>query len=100
MHGITRDNTLRLVEVVSTRVQIAIEAWEVAARDLDTNAMSGFEVIARHHWSERYFVNLTLFHPHLRLVVTVAITHALNRLVEVVRTTIRIDIDQFHLEVI
>src|SRR5690349_17354657 len=89
MHGITRDDAFRLVEIVSTCVQVAIEAREVAARDFDAYAMTGFEVIARNHRPERYLVHLAVFHPHFRLVVPVSITHALNRLVEVVSTTIR-----------
>src|SRR5829696_8609579 len=99
VHGVTRDDTLRLVVISSTRIQVAIEAREVAARDFDANAMSGFKVIARHHRPERYLVHLSALHPHFRFVVPVAIPHALNGLIEVVSATIRIDVDQFDCEV-
>src|SRR5215470_13128156 len=81
VHGVTRDDALRLVVIVAACVQVAIEAREVAARDFDANAMAGFEVVARHHRPERYLVDLAIFHPDLWLVVTVAIAHALNGLV-------------------
>src|SRR6185437_7164164 len=94
MHGIVSNDALRLVEVVTARVQITIKARKVTARDLDTNAMTGFEVIAGHHWPKRHLVDLAVFHPDFRFVISVAIAHALNRLVEIVRTTVRIDVDQ------
>src|ERR1041385_2078019 len=99
MHRVTSNDALRLIEVVAACIQITIETRKVTARDLDTNTMTGFEVIARHHWSERHFVDLAVFHPHFWFVVSIAITHALDRLIEVVSTTIRIDIDQFDGEV-
>ena len=93
MHGVTRDYAFRLVEVVSTGVQIAIEAREVAARDFDTNAMARLEVIARDHRSKRDLVNFPRLHPHFRFVIPVTIAHALDRLVEVVSAAVGIDVD-------
>src|SRR6185437_2011847 len=99
MQGVVSNDALRLVEVVTARVQITIKAGKVTARDLNTNAMTGFEVIAGHHWSKRHLVDLAVFHPDFRFVISVAIAHALNRLVEIVRTTIRINVDQLDSEI-
>ena len=50
MHCISRNHTFRLVPVSSAGVHVAIKTREVAARDLDPNAMSRFKVITRRHW--------------------------------------------------
>ena len=41
------DNPFRLVVVVTTRVQIAREPREVAARDFNSEAVSVVEIVAR-----------------------------------------------------
>src|SRR4030095_10833599 len=61
--------------------------------------MTGFEVVARHHRSEHCFVDLSRLHPGERLIVAIAIPHALNGLVEIVGAPIWIDINKFHGEV-
>src|SRR5215467_13789298 len=99
MYCITSDDAFSFVEITTARVQVAIETREVAARDLDPDAMTGFKIIAGRHRLQGYFVDLTRFHPGIRLVVTVAITHALDRLIKIVSTTVRIDVDQLHCEV-
>ena len=47
MHGIAGDDAFRFVVVPAAGVEVAIEAWEVAARDFDPDSMTGFQVIAR-----------------------------------------------------
>ena len=49
MDGIVRNHASCFVPVPSTSVQIAIEAWEVAARYFDSNSISCLEVVARRH---------------------------------------------------
>ena len=94
-----RNSAGRFVVVVSASVQVTIEAREVTAGNFDANAMAGLEEIACVHRRETKLVNLAGLHPHERLVVAVAITQPLNRLIQIVSTTIRIDVDQLHGEV-
>jgi len=46
--GIARDHPLGLVEIVAARVQIAIEAGEVAAGDFESDSMARSKVVAGH----------------------------------------------------
>ena len=58
MHYIPSNHTLCFVVIPAARVQVAIETREVAARNLDPDAMTGFEVIAGRHRLQRHFVDL------------------------------------------
>src|SRR5690349_10626589 len=99
MYSITRDHAFSFVVIATTRVQVAIEPREVAARDLDPNAMTGFKVIAGGHRLQGHFVDFPRFHPDVWFVVTVAITHTLDRFVEIVRAPVRINVNQLDGEV-
>src|SRR2546423_492062 len=99
MHDVVRDDAGRFIVVVSASVQVSIEAREVTAGNLDANAMAGLEEIACIHRRETKLVNLARLHPSERFVVTVAITQTLDCLIQIVSTTVRIDVDQLHGEV-
>src|ERR1043165_9292466 len=99
MYCITSDDAFCFVVIVTTRVQVAIETREVAARDLDPDAMTSFKVIAGGHRLQGDFVNFPGLHPGVWLVVTVAITHALDRFIQIVSVAVRINVDQLHCEI-
>src|SRR5712664_920502 len=46
VHDVVRDDTTRLVVVVAARVQVAVEAGEVAAAHLDPQPMPDIEIDA------------------------------------------------------
>src|ERR1043166_220660 len=99
MYCITSDDAFGLVVIATARIQVPIETWKIAARDLDPDAMTGFKIIAGGHRLQGDFVDFARFHPDVWLVVAVAITHALNRFVEIVRAPVRINVDQLDGEV-
>src|SRR5882724_3921159 len=72
--GVTRQSPLGLIVVVPAGVQIAVEAREVATGDLQANAMSRAEVVARGVEIDHHFVCLARFHPDL-LVKTLQIIY-------------------------
>ena len=78
------DDAGGLVVVVAAGVEVAVEAREVGAGDLDADSVAGVEVVAGVHRRERDFVDLVFFHPD-GLVVAVAVAEALDGFVEVVR---------------
>ena len=84
---------------VFTGVQIAIEAWEVAATDFNAKLVAGREVVAALHRLQRDLVNFSFFHPYGWLVIAIAIAHALDVVDEVVSRTIRKHIDELDREV-
>jgi hypothetical protein len=93
VHRVVRYQSRRLVVVLSTGVQVAVEARKVRARDLDADAMADVEVVARRHRLERDLVRLPGLHEYL-LVVTIPVAQSLDRLVEVVGSTIGVDVDE------
>src|SRR6185437_15933948 len=78
MYLIVRDNALRFVVIVAAGIQVAIKARKIAARHFNPQRMAGGEVVAGLHRLKFYFVDLAWFHPGQRLVVSIAITHALD----------------------
>src|ERR1043165_202338 len=99
MYLIVGDDTLRFVIILSTGIQVSIEAREVTARNFDANSMSGVEKIAGDHRLQRHFIHFAGFHPDIWFVVSVAITHPLNRFVEIECTAIGVDVDEFDSEI-
>src|SRR6185503_6859777 len=99
MYLIVGDDALRFIVILSTGIQVSIKAREVAARYLDANSMSSLEKIARDHRLQRHFIDFARFHPDIGFVVSIAITHALDRFVEIERTAVGIDVDQFDSEI-
>src|SRR5262245_57870811 len=99
MDRVVSNHTLRFIIVVSAGVQVSIEPREVAARDLQTDPMASLKEVAGRHWLQGDLVDLPRLHPRQRFVVSVAIPHTLDRLVEVVSSAVRIDIDQLYGEV-
>src|SRR6185503_7945720 len=61
--------------------------------------MTGFKVIAGGHRLQGDFVDFARLHPRVWLIVTITITHALDRFVEIISATVRINVDQFYCEV-
>ena len=61
--------------------------------------MARFKVIARRHRLQRYLVHLAWLEPRQRLIVTVPISQALDRFIQIVGAPVRIYIDDFHREV-
>src|SRR5262252_3915485 len=53
-----------LVVVVAAGVQVAVEAWEIAARDLDANPMTAAEVVTRGFKVNGHGIDLARLHPH------------------------------------
>src|SRR6187402_3697013 len=94
-----RGNARALVVVAAAGVEGALEARETAARNYDPQAVAGQEVVARDERLERDLIDLVALHPHFGLVVAVAVAHALDRLVEVERAAVRIDVDDLDGEV-
>ena len=89
VHLVVRHHALRFVVIVPAGVHVPVEAREIAARNLDADAMARRKVVARGHRLEADFIDLARFHPHRRFVVPVAITDALDSLVEVVGRAVR-----------
>src|SRR5437773_954200 len=71
MHDVVRDGAGRFIVVVSASIQVSIEAREVAAGNLDANAMAGLEEIARVHRREAELVNVAVLHPRERFIVAI-----------------------------
>src|SRR6266568_7779473 len=71
MHDVMRDHSMRFVIVPAAGVQVAIKAREVAAGNLQANAMAGLKEVARIHWLQRDLINLSGFEPGQRLVIAV-----------------------------
>ena len=99
MYLIVGDDALRFIVILSTRIQVSIKAREVAARYLDAYSMSSLEKIARDHRLQRHFIHFAGFHPDIWFVVAIAITHPLDRFVEIECTAVGIDVDQFDSEI-
>jgi hypothetical protein len=98
MDRVVRNHAFRLIIVIAAGVQIAIEAGEVAARNLHTDAMARCEIVARHHGGHRQFVHFTVLHPDL-LVEAIAVAGAEDRFIQVVRNAVGVNVNQFCSEV-
>ncbi len=96
VHRVLGDDALRFVIVISARVQITIEAREVAAGNFDPDPVPRGEIIAGRHRLEFHFVNLVRLHPDKRFIVPFAITHPLDGFVQIKRPSLLVDVDQFH----
>ncbi len=83
-----------LVVVVAAGVEVAVEAGEVGAGDLDADSVAGVEVVAGVHWGEGDLVDLVFFHPD-GFVVAFTVAEALDGLVEVVGRAVGEDVDDF-----
>ena len=94
VHVVVRHHPLCFIIVVATCIEVAREPREVAARDFDSYAMTGSEVVACRHRADVKFVDRAFFHEDLTLIA-LAISCAQNRLVQVERLTIWIHIQQF-----
>ena len=99
VNGIARDDALRFVIILPSRVQVPIEAREVAACHFEANPVARLEKIAGRHRLQRYLVDLSDLHPDQGLVVAVPIPHTLDGLVQVIGPPVQIDVDQFDREV-
>ena len=99
VHLIVRDDTFRFVVISATGIKVPIKARKIAARYFDPNPMSRIEVIAGDHGLQCYFIHFAGLHPDVWFVVSIAITHALDRFVEIECTAIREDVDQFDREI-
>src|SRR5215510_4605048 len=93
MDGVARDDALRFVIILPARVQVPIEAREVAARHFESNPVARLEIIASRHRLQRYLVYLSGLHPDQGLVIAVPIPHPLYSLVKVIGPPVRIDVD-------
>ena len=91
-------NPFLLVVIVTPGVQVAGKPWEIAAGYLNPDAMSFLEVVAGSHRGEINLVDLSIFHKDF-LVVTFAIPGPLNGLIQVVGTSVGIDIDKFYCKI-
>ena len=89
VHLIMGDDTFRFIVISSTGIQVSIEAREVAARYFDPNPMPSLERIAGHHRLQRHLINFAGFHPNVWFVVSITITHALDRFVEIECTALQ-----------
>src|SRR3989442_15004403 len=78
VYRVMRHNALRLVIVLAARVQVPVEAREIAARHLEPDSMARLEVIARRHRLKPDLVYLARFHPHQGFVVPVTIAEPRN----------------------
>ena len=76
-----RDDVLSLIVIAAAGVHIAIESGKVRAGDLDPEPLAWREIVACVHRLECELVNLVFFHPHHRFVVTITVTHSLDRLI-------------------
>ena len=99
VHDVVRDGRFALVVVVAAGVEVSIEPREVAARHFDAQPVARLEVVARRQRLQHDLVDFSRFHPRERFVVTVAIPHALDGLVEVVRAAVRVYVEYFDREV-
>src|SRR6266545_8285702 len=93
VHLAVRHDAGRLVVVLPAGVHVAVEAGKVAAGDLDPDPVPRLEEIARRHRRERHPVHLARLHHHRRLVVPLPVAGPLDRLVEVVRLSIGVDVE-------
>src|SRR5258707_9614422 len=95
MDGGVGDDAGGLVVVVAAGVQVAVEAGEVGAGDLDADSVAGVEVVAGVHRREGNLVDLVFFHPD-GLVVAITVAEALDSLVQVVGSAVGKDVDDFY----
>src|SRR5262245_66299087 len=95
MDGVTRDGALRFVIILPARVQVPVEAREVAARHFESNPVARLEIIASRHRLQRYLVYFSGLHPDQGLVVAVPIPHTLDSFVQVIGSAVRIDVADF-----
>src|SRR3954447_8587484 len=92
VHRVMRHQAFRFVVVIAARIEITVEPGEVTARNLDPDSMPRVEVIAGRHRLEHYLIDLPRLHPRGRPLIPVAIAHALDRLVEIVRPPVRVHV--------
>jgi hypothetical protein len=81
VHRIMRHHTVRLVVILPARIQIPIESREVTARYLNPDPMPRPEPVTRIQRLQRDPVHLPQLHAHDRLIMPIAITQTLARLV-------------------
>jgi hypothetical protein len=62
VHLVMSHDALGLIEVIAARVQISLEPREVAARDLDAEAVPRREKAAGRHGAHRDLIDLPSFH--------------------------------------
>src|SRR5215204_238866 len=96
--GLHRWLHLRVRAELVTGVEVAIEAWEVAAAHLQTNAVPFAEEIAGRPEVDLVFVDLT-WRDRSRNVGPLAVAGADDAVSEVARVAIRVNIDQLPREV-
>ena len=82
----------RSAERLLTRIQIPIEAREIAAGDVDADAMRGFEDIARRPQINRVFMDLARLN-RLSFFGRVAKARANDAVAQVARIACRIDVN-------
>src|SRR5882757_1410839 len=82
------------VVVIGAGVQVAVEAGEVGAGDLDADSVAGVKVVAGVHRGEGDLVDLVFFHPD-GFVISVTVAQALDGFVEVVGGAVGEYVDDF-----
>ena len=60
-------NKSRFIEVISARVEVAVEPGKIAARNLDPDLVSGAKKVARGLKVDLESIDLSLLHPDLSI---------------------------------
>jgi len=98
VHGVVCHYWLRLVEIVTARVQIAVVARKVAGGDLQPDPMPFLEGVGGDHGREGQLVDFPGFHEHLP-IEPLAVAGTQNVVVQVVGGSLGIHVDEFQGEV-
>ena len=96
--GVFGDDILGLIKIIPSRVQIAVEARKIAAADLEPDAMTWREIIARGEQVDFDFINFIRFHPD-HFVIPFSETGTTYPFLDNIGRPLRRDIHQFGCEV-
>ena len=94
MNRIRRHNPLALVVVVSAGVEVAIQPWEVTARNFHTNSVPRLEIVCGGVEVDMHFVHASLVHEHPP-VEALAVASPQDSLLHVVRTAVGMHVHYF-----
>src|SRR5215475_11910131 len=99
MHRVMSEDTFHFIVIISAGIQVTVESGEIAARHFNSQPVPRLEVVARRQWLQRNLVDFAGFHPGERLVISIPVAHALNRLIQVIGGSVRVNVDDLHREV-
>src|SRR5579862_2581222 len=98
VHAIFRGHPSSVIVVGATCIEIAFEGWKVTRRDIKSDPMPWWEVVAGHHVAELNLIYLAGFHQH-GPIEAFAVADAESIVGQINRLAVRIYIDELDHEV-